>query len=264
MLQNQIDRDINAQVTNLGSKENILKANLDHFKNMRDAMDMTRITQHEIYASMLDQAAAKATDPIAKARAAQQAGALRQQYAPILQGLAMRRAIMQQMGQGNADPAFAINFLAPEHEKAGLMKDLQSMQNMGKAKDNLLSAFDQVNKLNQPGNRLSNPIQSYQQITAIKEPLMAQLIKDSEGRITPQDAKMIEPLFPDIKDDAKTRMIKRQRLNAFVSEKMNFPSLVPYGISPAVAGRYTSQGRDRYAVGAPVAPAQTKPAVAGR
>jgi hypothetical protein len=102
----QMEQNLEAQKQNLAAKQNLLSANLRQFGNLKDATDMTRLMQNDIMQKQLEQAAAAAKAPQAKAAALQAAGALRMEAAPIFQNFAMRRAMMQLGQQGHeGDPS---------------------------------------------------------------------------------------------------------------------------------------------------------------
>lgn len=250
----QIDRDVQAQKDNMNKTQNLMSANSSRFKNVEDATMMTKVMLTDIAASKAREAAATAQDPIAKYRAMQLNGDLLKQNAGLIQQGAARAILTQGMGTGqvpNRDPATMIKVLAPEGEQAGLFKELKSAQDMSKGKDNLLGAFDQLNGLNTVGNRVAHLGFEPAKVNAIRDPLLAQLVEDSEGRITPQDTEMIKSLFPSPGDAPDTLSVKRNQLNKFIGEKMNFPSLQYYGFNPN-AGRYTSTGEKKIKLGAPV------------
>lgn len=245
-LNKQISNDIEAQKVNLGKTESLLSANMRQFGNIRDATDMTKIMQSDIVSNQLKAEAAKAMDPMAKARQLQAAGALDQASAPILSQMAMRKTLLSGMQAGHIPPEQVIRAIVPEKQQDAANKELQIAQNMTKSRDNLLSAFDQLTRLDTVGNRAMSPFQTPKQVNAIKEPLLAQLVKDSEGRITPQDTKMIEAFFPAYGDSAETQNIKRAQMNKFVSEKMNFPILKGIGIDVnTTQSRYSPSGQSR-------------------
>ncbi len=102
-LNKQMDRDLTSQRENLSQKNNLLSANLRQFGNLRDATDMTRLMQSDIMQNELQQAAAKASSPLAKAAALQAAGELKMKVAPIMQQFAMRRAMMSMANGNNPD-----------------------------------------------------------------------------------------------------------------------------------------------------------------
>lgn len=105
VLSKNIDRDIEAQKAELGKKENLLSANMNHFKNIHDAVAMTSAMQAGIVINKLKQAEANAKDPIAKARAQQAIGQMyMDKVAPNLQKVAMNQTLMAGMGQAQQDP----------------------------------------------------------------------------------------------------------------------------------------------------------------
>lgn len=100
----QMNQNLEAQKANLGSKQNLLSANMRQFGNLKDATDMTRIMQSDIVVAELAQAAAKAQNPMAKAAAMQAIGQLKMETAPIMQQFAMRRAMISMASNGSTDP----------------------------------------------------------------------------------------------------------------------------------------------------------------
>lgn len=98
----QMEQNLNGQKENLASRQSLLRANLEQFRNLKDATDMTRIMQHDIVANQLQQAAAKAQSPLAKAAALQAAGQLKMEVAPMFQQFAMRRALMNLSQNGGS------------------------------------------------------------------------------------------------------------------------------------------------------------------
>lgn len=101
MLKYQMNQNIDAQKANLNSNQNLLAANLRQFGNMRDATDMTRIMQNDMMVKQLQESAAKAQGPMAKAQILQTAGKLQMEMPSQLQPFAMRRAIMGMSGPGD-------------------------------------------------------------------------------------------------------------------------------------------------------------------
>lgn len=252
MLNNEIERNINAQKSDLENKHNLLNANRAQFQNEHDAANMTRIMLNDQLVNGLKMAAAKTTDPQAKARALQAAGALDMQAAPIMSQLAMRRAVLSGSSAGALDPSMTIRVIVPEHQQAAAYKELGEAQNMRKFSDNILSAFDQINKINTVGNRMSSPLQTSRQVAAIRDPLVATLSKETAGRFTEADAAYLASLFPGVGDDPATIKTKRARLNSLITEKMHFPVLNSYGINPGNAGRFNKQGQSKIQESAPV------------
>lgn len=251
-LQSQIDRDIHAQAAEMGKKENLLKANMQQFGNLHDAMSMTRMMQNDIVSMQLKEAAAKSMDPLARARALQAAGKLDMDTSSMQGQMAMRRTLLDGANAGHVDPAKIVNLLIPEHQRGEANKELTAAQNMVAGRDNVVSAFDQLAKINTVGNRVLNPIQSKRQIDGILGPIVAQLSKETAGRFTEQDAGMLNGLFPRPGNSDETNRINRARAVQLIQEKMHFPILQTYGISPANWGRYTPSGEGRIKEAPPV------------
>lgn len=122
-LNQQIDRDIEAQKANLGKKENLLNFNLKQYGNMKDALTMTNAMQMGIYASKIEQAAALSKDPIAKARGLQLAAEFKAKIIPQVNKLAQSQALQGLMQSGgNTENDFkkklnALSAVSPEHYK---------------------------------------------------------------------------------------------------------------------------------------------------
>lgn len=248
MLNKQIDRDIDSQKANLGKTESILNANMKQFGNLRDATDMTRLMQIDIAKDQLAQAAAQAKGPLEKARALQAIGQLDQQAAPIQQQIAMRKTLMKGANSGAIDPERAVELMLPEHAKPEARKELKDARDTIAFKDNLLSAFDQLTKLQTVGQRAGHPWTSVEKINALKGPLTASLSKNTAGKFTEQDAHMLDSLWPSLKDDAGSLAVKRNQLLKLIQEKMHFPVLKGnFGLDQSVinSGRYDSKGQSK-------------------
>lgn len=254
-LNKQIDNDIAAQKENQGSRQSLLKANMAQFGNMRDATDMTRLMTQDIVTNQLQQAAANAKDPIAKANYLKIAGGLQERAAPVMSQIAMRRTLLGGMQSGASNPGQVIRMIVPENMQKDAYKELGEAQQLQRAKDNILSSFDKVANINTVGGRLTSPIQTPKQVHAILDPIIAQLSKETAGRFTETDSKFLGSLFPSPGDSAETQQTKRSQVLKLVNEKMNFPLLQSYGIqmgNSGQGGKYSEQGEKKIQLGAPV------------
>ena len=93
-LKYQMDKSIDAQTKNLTSNHNLLAANLTHFKNIKDAADMTRLQLNDVLTAQLGQAAATAKTDGARSAALAAQSKLAADSIPIAQNLQMRQALM--------------------------------------------------------------------------------------------------------------------------------------------------------------------------
>lgn len=90
-LNQQIDRDINAQEAELGKKQSLLDLNLKKLGNLRDAKELTRIQTKEMIASQMEMSLAKIQDPLKKAQAEQAIGKYRMENAAVLNTMMQTR-----------------------------------------------------------------------------------------------------------------------------------------------------------------------------
>jgi hypothetical protein len=101
-LKSQIEQNINAQAKNLESQHNLLRANLDQFKNVRDAADMTRLMVADQLKDKIEGAAAASNLATAKANGQMAVFNLEKEMFPIRQQLYMRHAMNTFMTGGNS------------------------------------------------------------------------------------------------------------------------------------------------------------------
>lgn len=109
-LQANIDRDIDAQKTQIGVKQNLLSANLRQFGNLRDATDMTRVMQNDAVSHQMQMAAAKAGTQAAYGNYLQAKGALDQKSAMLMATLGARQTI-NSPNSGQLEVNHALNVL---------------------------------------------------------------------------------------------------------------------------------------------------------
>lgn len=250
-LHKQIDNDINAQKANLGKQENLLSANMRQFGNLRDATDMTRIMQTDILANKLKLEAAKASGPMAQANLLKASGDLLMKNAGTMGQMAMRQSLLSGMAKGRVAPESVIMAIVPKEEQAGATKELKEAQNAVSLRDNTLSDFDKIAKINTIGNRAAHPIDATRQVNAIRGAALDKLTKDISGRVTPETVHLIGGIFDTLGTDAPTQAIQRQKLNELMSQGMHFPELKKWGIDPTNLGRFDQQGQSRIKLGPP-------------
>lgn len=94
-LNKQIDRDVQAQSTNLAQKNNLLAHNIQLLNSVQDGYRLTSAQMNSMYAHKIDEAASKSMSPQAKAAAMEAKGKLLGQSAMFLGQIG-------QPGQGNS------------------------------------------------------------------------------------------------------------------------------------------------------------------
>ncbi len=242
-LQSQIEQDIEAQKAELGRKENLLSANLSEFKNMNDAIAATRAGQYAIMEMEFKQAAAKAQDPIMKARAMQNANKWGIESTNMLMQLAQSQAqrdLMQVQMHGamkpGANPMVAIQTMVPENQRAAAIKELGEYNAIQSQLSQLDKAMDAAFKNASLGEAVSSPLQSRLRKKQSFEKLFP-IVKAIAGeKMSEGDAKnMIEPMLPGITTNQETheaaKASLRDQLNSMIPGRT--PILSGYGLIPA-------------------------------
>jgi hypothetical protein len=103
-LQHQMDQNIEAQKANLNSSQNLLRANLDHFHNIKDAVDMTRLQQNDYVEAQLKANANKAATPQAQAALQGAIAEIQRSSIQTATTLAARQALQNLVSGGQKAP----------------------------------------------------------------------------------------------------------------------------------------------------------------
>lgn len=226
MLNRAVDQDIEQQRTDLGKVPTLLEANYKQMGNLNDATKMTWLQKQDLVKSEIEQAAAKSQDPIQKARAQAAIGQLTQQQAPVLAQLAQSQALLQAHNNGNVDPAAVIRVLVPPQQQQKALDELKDAQNKTSSAKQALKVFDDLNH-----KFLAGALTRDQRAASI-DPIAVSMARDAAGRVNEFEFNAMQKLFPAAGDFTQTRALKRQRLQEFIGEKMHFPTLDLYGITP--------------------------------
>lgn len=104
MINQRINQNIQAQVTNLNSKNNIVQANLQHYHNLNQAIEASRLMLNQQAQHMVAGAAAKFAGPIAAAQAQNLNGQLEQQKSQMMSQFAMIHMMYNLAGNKNMTP----------------------------------------------------------------------------------------------------------------------------------------------------------------
>ncbi len=100
----EIDRDIEAQKEQLGSKKTLLSANMAQLQDMRAAAELTKAMQLSMVSTQLQMEAAKSKDPLAKARALQESGKLDIDVGSKIQNAAKLGSLNALLAKASSDP----------------------------------------------------------------------------------------------------------------------------------------------------------------
>lgn len=233
-LNDQINRDIDAQARDLGKKETLLSANFKQFGNLRDATDMTRLMMNGIYANKIEEAGAKATGPLAKQIAAQEAGKLKQDMAMKLPQLAFRQALMKGAQNGDIDPAQAVPFMVPSDRQKDVFEEIKHAQNTTKIAPQIMDAFDKSAKATHAADFVPGIPSADQKHL---EALLNTTVTETEGTARQAAFDSIHKnMIPNGLDNAYTKQVKREAMEQYLKSKQAAPTAKGYGINLANYG----------------------------
>lgn len=227
-LNTQIDNDVKAQMANQQSKQNLYSYAMQNFKNENDAMAATKAMYADMYASKIEQAAAKLKDPVAKANALMQAGKLREPYDAQLAQVAQRQALMQAAGSPNALPATkdrAINQLISTQPEARQKELLEAKEVYDSTKEALGVMDDVFKEIKQVGVQGLNPLsKSSTKVDAARAKVESALRATMKGQGTIQESeikRLVEPFQPGVmKTDAQLDQALEDVKELLISKNM--------------------------------------------
>lgn len=244
-LQRNIDKDMENQRLQLGTKQNLLDYNFRQTKDLRDATDFTKLNTMDMVGMHLKQQAAVAQNPLAQAELLKNAGIIDQKAGELQNQIAMRRTFMQIGSQGGAgseqnfqsqnnmlrmmgEEGEKLAKTREEHHVPGLAgqssipvtdKDqgsFQEMQNLGKSFQEAQNYLSQAGAVGHPlpgaaraeGNALKNRIELS--------------IGKLEGlnRFTHEEAVRYKEMIPDLSGTHLTGA-DRAKLNTLAQELQN-------------------------------------------
>ena len=233
----QIDRDVDAQKTNLSNKNNILHALNVQYGNMKDATNMTRAIYADQTANKIQEAAARSTDPLAKARAQQAIAAIKQAHAPALLETAQRQALLAGTQKGTVAPEALVPHLVPKEHQEAVYKEIERAQNTRKQAAAVLKAFDTAAKQ----WKMTGAHRSGQKAF---EAAMGPTFADIEGTV--RQAAMdnaFKNMTPQAMDTAEDLRMKRQSVVNYLQSKSSAPRAASYGINLPEAVQKTPNQR---------------------
>lgn len=229
-LQKQIERDIDAQVKNLGNKNNLLTANYHQFQNLNAAIQMTRVNLNDIMAAQISEEAARSAYPMAQAKAQQAIGALMADSASKVQELAKTMALRSAVP---TDPkqieAYIQQISAIDPKRAQELKD-QYVPGVGLATTNeggkglremqhqTKTVIDGINRLREimktPGKSLSLKLRD--EVDTIRTTMVGALRVPitGPGSMQEQERQMLLKLIPAVADFTSLDMRSKSRLDA--------------------------------------------------
>lgn len=229
-LDNQIQRNVDAQKNELGKKESILSAYMNQYGNLKTASDMALATQNAWLASKFQQAGAMSNDPMYKQRAMD----LYMQYMQKAQSGVQAAAGRHGIQSAGIDPGMKLKAMATmgymsPHDADQGYKELTNLNVMNEGRKETFEIFN--NALNDIGLLGAMNPQSYERLKAQIQPIALKLARDAAGRVSEAELPGIVAMFPARGDTQQTLEVKKRRLDAFTRQKMQSSLLSAHGIN---------------------------------
>lgn len=231
-LNDQINRDIASQKENIDKKKTLLGANQELYKDSVVAEQATRINMNDMLDHQIQMQAAKTGSAQAKAAADAAHSTFALQNAQLLQSMATKKAVANQIGSGGAglNPLMLGNagYMKPEEaqKEQSALNSLKSNIEVGK------QAFARLNQLQTVGQAAGSPLQTQSLINGEKAKLRS-IIQAANPSERLNDAALdneIDPYLPKFTDNAQTRQEKLMGFEQHVALKFSpqFPVTSQY------------------------------------
>lgn len=234
-LEDQIARDIEAQKANLGKGQTLLDFNLKQFGNMKDALSMTEAMQKNLYATKLEEAAAKSKDPIAQARGMQMAAQFKAQILPQISALAQSQVTQGILSNPNASPLTKIQAL-PKEMRDNALKEYAEYRNLEgslKEVDRVMQSFGNVGAMDRANPFTPDKVaQGKASLVGIAKAILGEAMQEADI------ARMVDPFVPGLmsNNEAARKQASKELKSILVSKAPGkTPILSEYGIVPKLS-----------------------------
>ena len=243
MIHDNIEKDIDAQKESLGQKKTLLSENLAKFRDLEDAMKMTRVQQADMLAAKLDEASARAASPMAAARMQQAKGALMAKYEPEIEEMARKNATNSAlaMSGGNIDPAMLVAQKVPKEHQKAVFDEIEAAENTKHMSGQIMEAFEQAVNENTVMKTGAGFLRTPGSVYALHQHLQP-TFKDIEGTVR---AAAMDNTFKNVTPapgDFEYKISqKRNMLRQYLKAKASAPTARGYGID---LGKFKSTSTD--------------------
>ena len=233
-LNSQIERNLEAQKANLGSKESLLTALDSKYKNTIVRDNMFRSINANIVANQIMQSAAKSKSAQAIAQAHTAVAGIENEFLPTFMKAAwLQSATGAQSGQGqasNVDPAVYVPHLVPPAEQAKVFDEIKDAQNVKGLTPKIMKAFDDASQFSVAKTLPGLEGAGQKEFSG----LINTTVKEQEG--TARQAafdSIAKNMRPQFGDSDATLAKKRQTTLDYLASKASAPTAKGYGIDLA-------------------------------
>lgn len=239
-IEDTINKDIDAQKSELGKKQTLLGDNLRMQGNLMAAENATRLHANSILQGQLQKTALESGNPIVMAKAQEAVAHLKLQAMPLIQSVAMNQTKMQVLGAlqkgdvSQQDPAKFVQWVVPPPQQKAVFGEIERAQDTRRMSKNIMDTFDQAAKEVHgiPGTLQAASLGHYP-ATAVGglHQALQPTFKDLEGTV--RQAAMdntFENVSPGPFDTASRIKEKRGFLENYLKSKASAPTAKGFGI----------------------------------
>lgn len=219
-VQNNINRDIDAQKSELGKKQTLLGDNLRIHGDLLQAENATRLQYSAVMQGQLAKIAAQTGNPMILGAAQQKIAQLKMQDIPLKQQL-YQHDLAQRMLQGGGQPqgdgpvdlqrlsALKMSGVISGDDEKEATKEANQLSEVRALRKDYDTTFNELNSKFLAGNLTPG------QVDSAKWTIAGKLQHASAGRFNLEDAKkQVEAMFPGPGDWKSTRDFRKEKSNA--------------------------------------------------
>lgn len=245
-LQDQINRDINAQKTNMDKKATLLGALDNQFNNIDDSTKMAFSTQASYYSAAIQKAAANSMGPLAAGKALAAAAAIQAPYIYATKEIGAKRALASitdrvQQRQASPEDVKALPGLLINSKIKNNTERLKAFEEIGALRDNQAAlemgrkTLRRLQTINTYAYKAMHPIDGPAEVKAIMGPQLQLLVRlVTGGRGSDTDTEEIRGALGRAGLGDETYEKLNQNLTNLILSKRITPILDTYDISKHV------------------------------
>ncbi len=229
ILEDNINRDVEAQKANSEQKNNIFRAMQQRYGNQRDATAATQLFYRNMMVDKVMQAAAQNKGPAAQLQAQMFKAQQDQQMLPIKMQLATVQTINDGLQKGLVSPEQAIQYKVPKEQQKAVFDEIGKARNVAQNEKEILGSFDKASNENTILKTGAGMLRTPASVTTMQN-LLLPAIKDNEGRVNEFEFETVKKLLPQPGDTDAKIAEKRKGLINFIEAKKAAPTAKGFGI----------------------------------
>lgn len=213
-----VERDMEAQRADQSKTLNLWKMNREATQNDISATLATQNQMMNIVKNKALEYAAAASGPEAKARIAPLIAEIDQRMGVNNFHRAMLTAA-DRSGNIATDPSMMLD-IVPEKDRHLAVKEIADAKNYVQTRAHVLETWNKVKELNTVKNRMTNPLQTSRQVSALVNVASMALAKLSgSGQLSNEEREAVQGAFTNVGDSKETDAVKLRNIESIMDQK---------------------------------------------